>query len=68
MEYVVAAANLYGQIYGINGTRDCASIRKILAHVHAPPFTPVSSVKIHLTDKELKEDKERDRDDAGGLL
>uniref|UniRef100_A0A8C4IID3 E1 ubiquitin-activating enzyme n=1 Tax=Dicentrarchus labrax TaxID=13489 RepID=A0A8C4IID3_DICLA len=64
MEYVVAAANLYGQIYGIKGTRDCTSIREILEKVHVPPFTPKSSVKIHVTDKEMKEAKERDSDDA----
>ncbi|XP_041802065.1 ubiquitin-like modifier-activating enzyme 1 [Chelmon rostratus] len=64
MEYVVAAANLYGQIYGIKGTRDFASIRRILETVSVPPFTPKSSVKIHLTDKEMEEDKERDSDDA----
>ncbi|XP_044066939.1 ubiquitin-like modifier-activating enzyme 1 [Siniperca chuatsi] len=64
MEYVVAAANLYGQIYGINGTRDCASIRNILEEVHVPSFTPKSSVKIHLTDKEMEEEKKKDSDDA----
>lgn len=67
MEYVEAAANLYGQIYGIEGTRDRDSIRKILANVHVPPFTPKSSVKIHVTDKELQEDKEKGGGDAGEL-
>uniref|UniRef100_A0A671XJX4 E1 ubiquitin-activating enzyme n=1 Tax=Sparus aurata TaxID=8175 RepID=A0A671XJX4_SPAAU len=61
MEYVMAAANLYGQIYGINGTRDFASIRKILETVNVPSFTPKSSVKIHVTDKEMEEDKEKAR-------
>ncbi|XP_036957523.1 ubiquitin-like modifier-activating enzyme 1 [Acanthopagrus latus] len=64
MEYVMAAANLYGQIYGINGTRDFASIRKILEGVHVPSFTPKSSVKIHVTDKEMEEDKAKGTDEA----
>ncbi|XP_073325275.1 ubiquitin-like modifier-activating enzyme 1 [Pagrus major] len=64
MEYVMAAANLYGQIYGINGTRDFPSIRKILESVHVPSFTPKSSVKIHVTDKEMEEDKAKGSDDA----
>ncbi|XP_071350333.1 ubiquitin-like modifier-activating enzyme 1 [Trachinotus anak] len=64
MDYVVAAANLYGQIYGIKGTRDAASIRKILEKVNVPSFTPSSSVKIHLTDKEMEEDKKKDSSDA----
>ncbi|XP_042363183.1 ubiquitin-like modifier-activating enzyme 1 [Plectropomus leopardus] len=64
MDYVVAAANLYGQIYGINGTRDVAVIREILEGVHAPSFTPTSSVKIHVNDEEMKEDKKKDSDDT----
>ena len=65
MDYVVAAANLYGQIYGISGTRDPVSIRELLKEVHVPSFTPNSSVKIHVTDKEMEEEKEKDCDDAG---
>ncbi|XP_023135555.3 ubiquitin-like modifier-activating enzyme 1 isoform X1 [Amphiprion ocellaris] len=64
MEYVVAAANLYGHIYGISGTRDLTAIRNILEQVHVPPFTPKSTVKIHVTDEEMEEDKERGSDDA----
>uniref|UniRef100_A0A3P8SVT2 E1 ubiquitin-activating enzyme n=1 Tax=Amphiprion percula TaxID=161767 RepID=A0A3P8SVT2_AMPPE len=64
MEYVVAAANLYGHIYGISGTRDLTAIRNILEQVHVPPFTPKSTVKIHVTDKEMEEDKKRGSDDA----
>ncbi|XP_053298455.1 ubiquitin-like modifier-activating enzyme 1 isoform X2 [Pleuronectes platessa] len=64
MEYVVAAANLYGHIYGIQGTRDRASIRTILEAVQIPSFTPSSSVKIHLTDTEMQESKENESDDA----
>ncbi|XP_041743474.1 ubiquitin-like modifier-activating enzyme 1 isoform X2 [Coregonus clupeaformis] len=58
MDYVVAAANLYGQIYGIVGTRDCSAIRSVLERVHIPAFTPKSTVKIHLTDKEMEEERE----------
>nr|XP_019957015.1 PREDICTED: ubiquitin-like modifier-activating enzyme 1 [Paralichthys olivaceus] len=64
MEYVVAAATLYGHIYGIKGTRDGASISKILEKVHVPSFSPSSSVKIHLTDTEMQESKEKESDDA----
>ncbi|XP_074529752.1 ubiquitin-like modifier-activating enzyme 1 [Halichoeres trimaculatus] len=64
MDFVVAAANLYGQIYGINGTRDSATIREILKNVSVPSFTPKSSVKVHLTDEEMEEDKEKNCDDA----
>lgn len=64
MDYVAAAANLYAQIYGIRGTRDRNSIRRIVQNVAVPPFTVKSSVKIHLTDQEMEE--ERGCDDSGG--
>lgn len=64
----MAGANLYGQIYGIKGTRDLTSIRGILENVRVPAFTPKSSVKIHVTDKEMEEEKTRECDDAGQLV
>ena len=64
MDFVVAAANLYGQIYGIKGSRDREGIQKILNGVHVPEFTPKSSVKIAVTDEELAESKE-DRKEEG---
>uniref|UniRef100_A0A8C7VRZ1 E1 ubiquitin-activating enzyme n=1 Tax=Oncorhynchus mykiss TaxID=8022 RepID=A0A8C7VRZ1_ONCMY len=67
MDYVVAAANLYGQIYGIVGTRDSSAIRSILETVHIPAFTPKSTVKIHLTDKEMEEERESGHLDTGRL-
>uniref|UniRef100_A0A665TPI4 Ubiquitin-activating enzyme E1 n=1 Tax=Echeneis naucrates TaxID=173247 RepID=A0A665TPI4_ECHNA len=57
MGYVVAAANLYGQIYGIPGTRDVNYIRGILETVSVPPFTPNSSLRIHLTDAEMQDNE-----------
>ncbi|KAF3689956.1 Ubiquitin-like modifier-activating enzyme 1 [Channa argus] len=64
LEYVIAAANLYGQIYRINGTRQPDSIRQILEKVHVPSFTPKSTVKIHLTESEMQEDKKKESDNA----
>uniref|UniRef100_A0AAY5F088 E1 ubiquitin-activating enzyme n=1 Tax=Electrophorus electricus TaxID=8005 RepID=A0AAY5F088_ELEEL len=54
MDFVVAAANLYAQIYGIEGSRERGGILKILDGIHVPAFTPTSCVKIHMTDKELE--------------
>lgn len=55
MDYVVAAANLCAQTYGIKGTRDRVSIRQVLSNVAVK-----SSVRIHLTDEEMEEAKECD--------
>ncbi|KAJ8257910.1 hypothetical protein GJAV_G00191040 [Gymnothorax javanicus] len=57
MDYIVAAGNLFAQIYGIEGTRDRSAIAKALQRVQVPSFTPKSGVKIHTTDKEMEDDK-----------
>ncbi|XP_061583291.1 ubiquitin-like modifier-activating enzyme 1 [Cololabis saira] len=64
IEYVVAAANLYGCIYGIEGRRHCTSIKKIIEKVQVPSFTPNSSVKIHVSDKEMEEERKKEKDDV----
>ncbi|XP_066519656.1 ubiquitin-like modifier-activating enzyme 1 [Hoplias malabaricus] len=68
MDFVVAAANLHGQIYGIEGSRDLQDIQTILGGVHVPAFSPKSSVKIAVTDEELAESKEeRTEEDTAKL-
>ncbi len=67
MDFIVAAANLYGQIYGITGSRNHADIQSILQGVKVPEFTPKSSVKIAVTDQELKEENE-ERKEEGEIL
>lgn len=67
MDFIVAAANLYGQIYGITGSRNRADIQSILQEVKVPEFTPKSSVKIAVTDQQLKEENE-ERKEEGEIL
>lgn len=55
MDYIVAAASLYGQTYGFTGPRDRASIRALLDRASVPEFTPEQSLKIAVTDEEMKE-------------
>lgn len=64
MDFVVAAANLYGQIYGIEGSRNREDIQKILDGVCVPEFTPKSGVKIAVTDEELVERDEEGREEG----
>uniref|UniRef100_A0A665UPE2 E1 ubiquitin-activating enzyme n=1 Tax=Echeneis naucrates TaxID=173247 RepID=A0A665UPE2_ECHNA len=54
MDYIVAAANLFAQTYGLQGSTDRAGVVKILQEVKVPPFTPRSGVKIHVSDQELQ--------------
>uniref|UniRef100_A0A8C2ERR2 E1 ubiquitin-activating enzyme n=1 Tax=Cyprinus carpio TaxID=7962 RepID=A0A8C2ERR2_CYPCA len=67
MDFIVAAANLYGQIYGITGSRNRADIQSILQGVKVPEFTPKSSVKIAVTDQELKEENEERKEEGENL-
>ncbi|XP_051986480.1 ubiquitin-like modifier-activating enzyme 1 [Xyrauchen texanus] len=63
MDFIVAAANLYGQIYGIEGTRNLVDIQNILQGVKVTEFTPKSTVKIAVTDQEMKEENEERREE-----
>ncbi|XP_078394353.1 ubiquitin-like modifier-activating enzyme 1, partial [Cetorhinus maximus] len=54
MDYIVAAANLFAQTYGIKGCQDRAQVAEILKGVKVPTFTPKSGVKIHVSDQDLQ--------------
>ncbi|XP_069738900.1 ubiquitin-like modifier-activating enzyme 1 [Phaenicophaeus curvirostris] len=54
LDYVVAAANLFAQSYGIAGSRDRAAVAELLRGVRVPPFTPKAGVRIHVSDQELQ--------------
>ncbi|XP_058260101.1 ubiquitin-like modifier-activating enzyme 1 isoform X1 [Hemibagrus wyckioides] len=68
MDFIVASANLYGQIYGIEGSTDRADMIKVLEGVHVPPFQPKSSVTIAVVDEELKESREGRNDEDQAKL
>uniref|UniRef100_A0A673BFY1 E1 ubiquitin-activating enzyme n=1 Tax=Sphaeramia orbicularis TaxID=375764 RepID=A0A673BFY1_9TELE len=59
MDYIVAAANLFAQTYGLQGSTDRAGVIKILQEVDVPVFTPRSGVKIHVSDQELQNNDSR---------
>ncbi|CAL1609434.1 unnamed protein product [Knipowitschia caucasica] len=61
MDFIVAAANLYAQTYGISGSRDRASIRELLKKVTVSEFIP-QSLKIPVTDEEMKEQQDNEAD------
>lgn len=54
LDYVMAAANLFAQAYGLMGSRDRAAVATLLQSVQVPEFTPKSGVKIHVSDQELQ--------------
>ncbi|XP_053551798.1 ubiquitin-like modifier-activating enzyme 1 [Bombina bombina] len=54
LDYIMAAANLYAQSYGITGSTDRATVVDFLKNIQVPQFTPKSGVKIHVSDQEMQ--------------
>uniref|UniRef100_A0A3Q2XBH9 E1 ubiquitin-activating enzyme n=1 Tax=Hippocampus comes TaxID=109280 RepID=A0A3Q2XBH9_HIPCM len=54
IDYIMAAANLFAQTYGIESCTDRAAVIKLSQEVKVPNFTPRSGVKIHVSDQELQ--------------
>ena len=52
MDFVVAAANLRAEVYGIEGTKDEDAIKQMLKRVCVPEFVPKDGVKIAANDAE----------------
>ena len=53
-DYVVAGANLRAEVYGLKGTRNWEEISAMLEKVQVPKFSPISGVKIAVTDTEAQ--------------
>ncbi|XP_059588518.1 ubiquitin-like modifier-activating enzyme 1 [Alligator mississippiensis] len=54
LSYVVAAANLLAQSYGLTGSQDTGAVATLLRQVQVPDFTPKAGVRIHVSDQELQ--------------
>lgn len=52
LDFIVAAANLRAENYGLKGSSDRAFFRAVLAKVIVPEFTPRSGVKIQVNEAE----------------
>ncbi|CAK1551375.1 unnamed protein product [Leptosia nina] len=64
LDYVVAAANLRAQVYGLPPCVDRERIAKVATSVQVPEFKPRSGVKIAVTDAQLQQnndDMDQDR-------
>jgi len=58
LDFVVAAANLRAEMFGIQGRTDEEYFRNALKDVIVPDFTPRSDVKIAANDEEAKQESE----------
>ncbi|KAM4798221.1 ubiquitin-like modifier-activating enzyme 1 isoform X3 [Urocitellus parryii] len=54
LDYVMAAANLFAQTYGLAGSQDRVAVTSLLQSLPVPKFTPKSGIKIHVSDQELQ--------------
>jgi ubiquitin-activating enzyme E1 len=54
LDYIVSAANLKAEVYGIPQNRDRAAVAAMVDAVVVPEFVPRSSVKIAVTDAEAE--------------
>lgn len=57
-DFIVAAANLRAQMYGITGHADKNEISKVLANVIVPDFAPKQGVKIAANEAEASKEQE----------
>lgn len=63
LDFIIAAANLRANIYGIKGRTDEQYFRQLLANVIVPEFAPAEGVKIAANDAEAKENSNNDGPD-----
>ncbi|XP_060232843.1 ubiquitin-like modifier-activating enzyme 1 Y [Meriones unguiculatus] len=54
LDYVMAAANLFAQTYGLGGSQDCAAVAKLLQSLPVPKFSPKSGIRIPASEQELQ--------------
>mmetsp|Transcript_70685 Transcript_70685/g.106941 ORF Transcript_70685/g.106941 Transcript_70685/m.106941 type:complete len:1043 (-) Transcript_70685:78-3206(-) len=62
LDFVVAAANLRAEMYGITGRTDKEYFEKVLKDAIVPDFTPSDGVKIAANDEEEKSNNENNMD------
>jgi ubiquitin-activating enzyme E1 len=55
LDFVVAASNLFAEIYGIPQCRDTSEIVSMIQVIEVPKFVPKSGVKIAVTDAQAQE-------------
>lgn len=58
MEFIVAAANLRAEVFGLKGERDTSVFKPVLAQIPPSTFTAREGVKIAADEKEAAKEKE----------
>ncbi len=62
VDFIMSAANLRAEMYGIEQCRDYSHVFECLRKIHVPIFEPKSGVKIPVNDSELEEGKSDDEE------
>lgn len=66
LDFIVAAANLLAKMYFLEENRDRDFVRREVARVQVPEFTPKSGVAIFENDEQLKAENERRNNENAG--
>ncbi|CAM9199908.1 unnamed protein product [Rangifer tarandus platyrhynchus] len=54
LDYVIAAANLFAQTYGMMGSQDRSAVTKLIQSLQVSEFTLKSGIRIQVSDQELQ--------------
>ena len=68
LDFVVAGANLWANLFGVLGTVDRNEIRALVSEMKIDEFVPDNSVKLSATDEEEKEKQKAVPDDVEDLI
>jgi len=61
LAFIVSAANLRAQNFGIKGERDISSFREVLKNISLPEFSPKRGVKISTNEQEEKNRQQQEQ-------
>lgn len=67
-DFIVAASNLYAEVFGIKGSTDAKAIRKALADVKVPEFVPDKTVKIAASEEEMEAEAKESKQETQGVM
>jgi ubiquitin-activating enzyme E1 len=63
IDFIVSAANLRADMYGIEQNRDYVQVIELVKRVNVPPFVPMSGVKIPMNDAEIESANDNEDDE-----
>ncbi|XP_028908082.1 ubiquitin-like modifier-activating enzyme 7 isoform X1 [Ornithorhynchus anatinus] len=60
LDYILAAANLYAQVYGLSGSKNRDALQALLRELSVPAFQPRADAQIFASDQEMEQQAPED--------